>query len=146
MADKTARDLMTADPECIAIDATVLDAAKKLAEGGYGAMPVCGTDGRLKGMVTDRDIVTEVVAQGKDPESTTVEELATGDQSTVTIGADDSIEEALRTMEEHDVRRLPVIDGQELVGIVSQADLAKEVDPERFTRTVEDISSAPANN
>ena len=107
---------------------------------------MCGTDGRLKGVVTDRDIVTGVVAQGKDPSSTTGEELATGDQSTVTIGADDSIDEALRTMEEHDVRRLPVIDGDKLVGIVAQADLAKEIDPERFSRTVENISSSPANN
>jgi CBS domain-containing protein len=145
MSSKTARDLMTPDPDFVDTDATVLDAAKKLAEGDYGALPVCGTDGRLKGVVTDRDIVTDVIAQGKDPQSTKIEELATGDRSTVTIGADDSIDEALRTMEEHDVRRLPVIDGDKLVGIVSQADLAKEVDPERFSKTVEDISSAPAN-
>src|SRR3954466_16384172 len=146
MSDKTVRDVMTPDPEHVDIDATALDVAKKLAEGDFGVLPVCGTDGRLKGVVTDRDIVTDVIAQGKDPQSTTVEDLATGDQSTVPIGAGDSIDEALRTMEKHDVRRLPVIDGDKLVGIVSQADLAKEVDPERFTKTVEDISSSPANN
>src|SRR4051812_683191 len=146
MSDKTVRDVMTPDPEHVDIDATALDVAKKLAEGDFGVLPICGTDGRLKGVVTDRDIVTDVIAQGKDPASTTVEELATGDQSTVTIGADDSIEDALRTMEEKDVRRLPVIDGDKLVGIASWADLAKEVDPGRFTRTVEDVTSAPANN
>jgi CBS domain-containing protein len=145
MSDKKIRDFMTPDPEFVETDTTVLDAAKKLAEGDFGALPVCGTDGRLKGVVTDRDITTEIVAQGKDPSTTTVEELATGDQSTVTIGADDSIEEALRTMEENDVRRLPVIDGDKLVGIVAQADLAQEVDPQRFSKTVEDISSAPSN-
>src|SRR3954454_13587674 len=146
MSSKTIRDVMTPDPDFIETDATVRDAARKLADGDFGTLPVCGADGRLKGVVTDRDIVTDVIAQGKDPESTKVEELATGDQSTITIGADDSVEDALRTMEEHDVRRLPVIDGDKLVGIVSQADLAKEVDPERFTKTVEDISSSPANN
>jgi len=146
MSDKTARDVMTSDPDFVETDVTVREAAKKLADGDFGMLPVCGTDGRLKGVVTDRDIVTDVIAQGKDPDSTKVEELATGDQSTVTIGADDSVEEALKTMAEHDVRRLPVIDGDKLVGVVAQADLAQHIDPERFTKTVANISAAPANN
>jgi CBS domain-containing protein len=143
MADKKARDIMTPDPECIGENDTVLDAAKRLAELDVGAMPICGEDDRLKGMLTDRDIVVKVLAQGKDPASTRAGELGAGDGKTVTIGADDSVEEALRTMAEHKVRRLPVIDGKRLVGIVSQADVATNVDEDRVGDLVEAISAAP---
>ena len=104
-------------------------------------MPICGEDDRLKGMVTDRDIVVKVLAQGKDPSSTPVSELATQDE-VVTIGADDPIDEALRTMAAHKVRRLPVIDGRELVGIVSQADIATNLDEEKVGDLVEAISAS----
>jgi CBS domain-containing protein len=137
---KTAREVMTGSAECIGENDTVLDAARKLAELDVGAMPICGEDNRLKGMLTDRDIVVKVLAQGKDPASTRAGEL--GDGKPVTIGADDSIEEALRTMADHQVRRLPVIDGHELVGIVSQADVARNLDEERTGELVEAISSA----
>ena len=137
---KTARDIMTPDCECVGENESVADAAKKLSELGVGAMPICGEDDRLKGMVTDRDIVTDVIAQGKDPASVKVGEL--GDGKPVTIGADDSIAEALRTMKQHAVRRLPVIDGHELVGIVSQGDLAKNIDEEEVGELVESISAA----
>jgi CBS domain-containing protein len=102
-------------------------------------MPICGSDNRLKGMVTDRDIVVKVLAQGKDPATTKAGEL--GEGKPVTIGADDSVEEALHTMTDHKVRRLPVIDGHELIGIISQADLAKNVDEEKVGDLVEAISS-----
>jgi CBS domain-containing protein len=140
---KTARDVMTGGAECLQEDQTVLDAAKRLAELDVGAMPICGSDNRLKGMLTDRDIVVKVLAQGKDPSSVKAGELGQGDGKTVTIGADDSIDEALRTMKEHAVRRLPVIDGTECIGIVSQADLAKEIDEEKVGELVEAISAAP---
>jgi CBS domain-containing protein len=140
---KTARDVMTGGAECVREDQTVLDAAKRLAELDVGAMPICGSDNRLKGMLTDRDIVVKVLAQGKDPSSVKAGELGQGDGETVTIGADDSIDEALRTMKEHAVRRLPVIDGTECIGIVSQADLAKEIDEEKVGELVEAISAAP---
>jgi CBS domain-containing protein len=140
---KTARDVMTKGAECAQEDQTVAEVAKRLAQLDVGAMPVCGSDGRLKGMVTDRDIVVKVLAQDKDPSSVKAGELGQGDGETVTIGADDSIDEALRTMKEHAVRRLPVIDGTELVGIVSQADLAKEIDEEQVGELVEAISAAP---
>jgi CBS domain-containing protein len=104
-------------------------------------MPICGEDDRLKGMLTDRDIVVKVLAQGKDPSSTTAGEL--GEGKPVTIGADDSVDEALQTMKDHKVRRLPVIDGHDLVGIVSQADLAKAIDEEKVGDLVEAISAAP---
>jgi CBS domain-containing protein len=137
---KTARDIMTPDCTCIGENDSLLDAAKKLAELDVGALPICGEDNRLKGMVTDRDIVVKALAQGKDPASTKAGELGAGDGKTVTIGADDSIEEALRTMAEHQVRRLPVIDGRELVGIVSQADIARNYDEEKVGDLVEAIS------
>ncbi len=137
---KTARDIMTPDCECVGENESVADAAKKLSELGVGAMPICGEDDRLKGMVTDRDIVTDVIAQGKDPASVKVGEL--GDGKPVTIGADDSISEAIKTMSDHQVRRLPVIDGHDLVGIVSQADLAKNAEEDDVGELVEAISQA----
>ena len=140
---KTARDIMSDDCTCIGENETVLDAAKRLAEKNIGSMPICGEDDRLKGMLTDRDIVVKVLAQGKDPGSVKAGELGAGDGKTVTIGADDSIDEALRTMIDHKVRRLPVIDGKRLVGIVSQADIATNMDEERVGDLVEAISAAP---
>ena len=139
----TVRDIMSTDVDSISADATVLDAAKKLRDLDVGALPICGEDNRLKGMITDRDIVVKVIAKGKDPSSVTAGELGQGDSQTVTIGADDSIDEALRTMKEHAVRRLPVIDGTECIGIVSQADLAKGIDEKKVGDLVEAISAAP---
>jgi CBS domain-containing protein len=143
VGDKKARDIMSPDCQCIGENDSVLDAAKRLAELDVGAMPICGEDDRLKGMLTDRDIVVKVLAQGMDPASVRAGELGAGDGKTVTIGADDSVEEALRTMADHKVRRLPVIDGHRLVGIVSQADVAMNVDEQRVGDLVEAISAAP---
>jgi CBS domain-containing protein len=138
---QTARDVMTGGAECIGENDTILDAAKRLKELDVGAMPICGEDNRLKGMLTDRDIVVKVLAEGKDPSSTKAGELGQG--KPVTIGADDSIDEALKTMASHQVRRLPVIDGHDLVGVVSQGDLAKEIDEDDVGDLVEAISEAP---
>jgi CBS domain-containing protein len=143
MADKKARDVMSTDCTCIGENDSVLDAAKRLAEKDVGSLPICGEDDRLKGMLTDRDIVVKVLAQGKDPASVKAGELGQGDAKTVTIGADDSIDEALRTMAGAKVRRLPVIDGKKMVGIISQADLATNIDEERVGDLVEAISAAP---
>jgi CBS domain-containing protein len=136
---KTAREVMTGGAECVGENDSVLDAAKRLAELDVGAMPICGEDDRLKGMITDRDIVVKVLAQGRDPSSTTAGEL--GEGKPVTIGADDGIDEAIRTMKDHKVRRLPVIDGHRLIGIVSQADVARSVDEEHVGDLVEAIST-----
>ena len=138
---KTAREVMTGDAQCVGENDSILDAAKMLAEHDIGAMPICGEDDRLKGMLTDRDIVVKVLAEGKDPASTKAGELGAGDGKTVTIGADDSIEEALRTMTQHKVRRLPVIDGHDCVGMLSQADIATNIDEEKVGDLVEAISS-----
>jgi len=139
---KTARDIMTPECHCIGERDTVLAAAERLAELDVGAMPICGEDNRLKGMVTDRDIVVKVIAQGRNPASTLVSELATQDE-VVTIGADDPVAEVLHTMTEYKVRRLPVIDGHECVGMVSQADVAINLDEGQVGDLVEAISAAP---
>ncbi|WP_405455472.1 CBS domain-containing protein [Streptomyces sp. NBC_00101] len=125
----TARDIMTSGTECVGADESVLDAAKKMTDLGVGALPICGTDEKLKGMLTDRDIVTKVLGAGKDPAACTAGELAQGEA--VTTGADDDAEEILRTMTAHKVRRLPVIDGHTLVGVVATADVARSLtDPQ----------------
>ncbi len=135
------RDVMTSDCECIGENDTLADAAKRLAELDIGAMPICGEDDKLKGMLTDRDIVVKAIAQGKDPGSTSAGELAEG--KPILIGEDDSIEDALRTMKDHKVRRLPVIDGHDLVGMVSQGDIATNYPEDKVGDLVEAISAAP---
>ena len=119
----TAREIMTADATCVGENETVAAAARKMAELGVGSLPICGTDNRLKGMLTDRDIVVKVLAKGADPEQVRAGDLGQG--KPVTIGADDDAEEILKTMGSHQVRRLPVIDGHQLVGMVAVADVAR---------------------
>ena len=136
-----AREVMTRDAQCVQEHQSLADAAKLMRDLDVGALPICGDDNRLKGMVTDRDIVVRCVAEDGDPSTTTVEALAEG--RPVTIGADDSIEETLRTMSEHQVRRLPVIDGDRLIGIISQADVARNVPDELVGDLVAAISVGP---
>jgi CBS domain-containing protein len=124
----TAREIMTADVTCIGEKENLADAARKMADLDVGSLPICGEDNRLKGMVTDRDIVVKVLARDRNPADVTAGELAEG--KPVTIGADDDAAEILRTMSQHKVRRLPVIDGHQLVGIVAIADVARAL-PDR---------------
>jgi CBS domain-containing protein len=135
---------MSTNVECASVNDTLTEAAKKMRDLDVGALPICGDDNRLKGMLTDRDITVRAVAEGMDPSTVKVVELAEG--KPVTIGADDSLEEAMRTMTEHDVRRLPVIDGHDLVGMISQADIAQNLSGSETGNLVADISSAPSNN
>ena len=135
----TARDVMTQGAECVSENDTVTSAAQRMASMDVGALPICGEDDRLKGMVTDRDIVIKVVAKGQDPGQVRAGQLAEGGE-VVTIGADDPLEEVRRTMEKHQVRRLPVIDGHRLVGIISQGDLAKALPDDQTGQLVESIS------
>ena len=140
----TAREIMTGGAECARTTDTLVDAARKMRDLDVGALPICGEDERLEGIITDRDIVVRCVAEGGDPTTAKVADFAQG--KPVTIGADDSVEEALHTMMEHDVRRLPVIDGHELIGMVTQADVAKNLPEDKVGELVEAISGAPANN
>lgn len=135
----TARDLMTPDAECIGEHESLQSAAQKMRDLDVGSLPICGDDDRLKGVLTDRDIVIRCIAEGGDPDRTEVGSLAQG--KPVTIGADDSAEEALRTMATHQLRRLPVIDGHDLVGMVSQADVARELSPEQVGEVLRAVST-----
>ena len=124
----TARDIMTPDVTCVGEKESLAEAARKMADLGVGSLPICGEDNRLKGMLTDRDIVVKALAKDRNPGDITAGELGQG--KPVTIGADDDAAEILRTMSEHKVRRLPVIDGHQLVGIVAVADVARAL-PDR---------------
>jgi CBS domain-containing protein len=142
---KTARDIMTSNPRIMKVDDCAGDIAKVLADEDIGAVVICNDQDRLQGMVTDRDLAVEVLAQGKDPRSTRAGDLVDG-REVVTIGADDSMDEAIDTMKSHAVRRLPVIDGDKVIGIVSQADIARFGDDKQVGRLVETISAAPDNS
>ena len=133
-----ARDLMTPEPTCVKEHQTLVDAARMMRDLDVGALPICGDDDRLKGMLTDRDIVVKCVADGGDPGSVTAGSLAEG--KPLTIGADVDVREALEVMQEYQVRRLPVIDGHDLVGIIAQADIARELSATETAETVAEIS------
>ena len=139
MATK-AREIMTAERTCANETDTVQSAASTMQRLGVGALPICGQDNKLKGMITDRDIVIKVVAAGKDSSSVTVGELQ--QPEAVTIGADDDADEILATMREHKVRRLPVIDGNELVGVIALADVAKALDNPTTGQLVDVLSTS----
>jgi CBS domain-containing protein len=134
----TVREIMTGGVECIGENETLEAAARKMKELDVGALPICGEDNRLKGMVTDRDIVIKCFAEGGDPRTAKAGDFGQG--KPVTVGADDSVEEAIRTMQDHQVRRLPVIDGHDLVGILTQADIARNYPEDRVGELVERIS------
>jgi len=134
-----AREIMTPGAECIGENQTLEEAARRMKDLGVGALPICGEHDRLMGVLTDRDIVVKCLAVGTDPRAVKAGQLAQG--KPVTIGADDSVEEAARTMAEHQVRRLPVIDGHDLVGMVSQADIARSLPEDRVGQLVELLSS-----
>jgi CBS domain-containing protein len=135
---RVAREIMTPKPECAGPEWTLVQVAELLAEADIGSLPVCDADNRLRGIVTDRDIVVKVVAQGRDPASVTAGELTHGD--VISVEADASIHDVLQLMAKHQIRRLPVVEGGKLVGIVSQADIAKNWDEEQVGDLVEAIS------
>ena len=134
----TARDIMTTNPTCIRENESLIDAARLMRDLNVGALPICGEDGRLKGMVTDRDIVIKCVADGGDPGQTMAGSL--GEGKPVTIDVDDDVRNAMTLMEQHQVRRLPVIEDHKLVGIIAQADIALSLSPIETGETVEAIS------
>ncbi len=133
-----AKELMTSPSKCVKEQDSIQVAAQLMKDLQVGMLPICGKDDRLAGTITDRDIVINAVADGVVTSSTKVADYAQG--KPVTIGADDSIEEAIRTMQEHQVRRLPVIDGHTLVGMLAQADIARYYDEQSTGSLVEGIS------
>lgn len=131
---------MTAGCECVGETESVATAARKMADLDVGALPICGDDDRLKGMVTDRDIVTRVIAADLDPESVTAGDLAQG--KPFTVEADAPLPEVIEEMKTRAVRRLPVIEDHRLVGIISQRDIAEVADEAVTGHLVEAISIA----
>ena len=131
------REVMTSEVKACEPSATVVEAAKLMAQEDVGPIPVV-EDGRLVGIITDRDIVVKVIAKGDDPSSRTVGDIASLDL--VTITPDSDVSEALDLMAENQVRRLPVVDGDRLVGIVAQADIARMGSDKKTGELVEEIS------
>ena len=136
---KKVSDVMTDKPETVEPSDSATDAAKKMKEADTGALLVTDDD-ELKGIVTDRDIVVRVVAEGRDPRATRIEDVASHDLTAVS--PDDPVERAVQLMRERSVRRLPVVKRGKVVGIVSIGDLAVERDP---ASPLADISAAPPN-
>jgi CBS domain-containing protein len=134
----TAREVMTPDVECVRASDNVLDAARKMVDFDVGSLPICGEDGKLKGMLTDRDIVVEVVAAHRDPSGVHASELAKG--TPITVEADDDVTVVLRMMTLHQIRRVPVLEDKVLVGIIAQADVARAVEREQTGYVVEAVS------
>jgi len=116
------RDVMTQKPIHISKDETVAVAARTLTHYNIGAVPVCYSDGKVCGMVTDRDMVTRCLAAGKDPERTKVADVMTG--GVITAGPEKGLEDAAAIMGSKQVRRLPVVENGKLCGMVSLGDLA----------------------
>jgi CBS domain-containing protein len=135
--EQSIREVMTPSPETVESDKSAAEAAKLMKKADVGMIPVV-RDKKLVGTVTDRDIAIRLVAEGKDPAATTVGEIASKD--VVTIGPDQDIAEALGLMASKQVRRLPVVEGETLIGVVAQADVARAADERRVGETVEQIS------
>lgn len=135
----TARDIMTAGADCVSTKDSAGSAARMMSDLGVGALPICGPDGKIKGVVTDRDLVVKVAAPGRD-----LGQFPAGDlnqNEAVTIGADDSVDDVLSTMTNHKVRRLPVIDGDKLVGMISIADVARALPNPQVGELVEALTA-----
>ena len=132
------KDIMSTLVESVRPDASIQEAAQKMRSLDVGALPVL--DGQdLKGMVTDRDITIRATAEGRDPKTTPVREVLSPEL--VSISEDQALEDAARLMQEKQVRRLPVVSGdQRLVGIVALADVAAEGGKKEVTRTVQEVS------
>jgi CBS domain-containing protein len=143
-AEMKCSELMTKDPSCCLPTDTVFDAAQLMKSEDVGPIPIVNDKQtrKLAGIVTDRDLALKVVAEGLDPKQTRVEEvMTTGVQ---TCGPDDDVSDVLALMEQHHVRRVPIVDDEDcLVGIIAQADVATRIDQaDKTHEVVEEISKA----
>lgn len=137
-----ARDIMSSGVQCVGAHQSLLQASKMMRDLNVGCLPICGDDNRLKGLVTDRDIVIKCCAEGIDP--ATVEAGSLGGQL-YWIDAEAAASEALETMEQHQIKRLPVIDvgmGHSLVGMITEADLARNLNDEQIAEFATRVYSA----
>jgi len=139
MANATVSQAMTASPRSIERTESVVQAARLMASEDVGSLPVV-EGGELVGMITDRDLVIHVVAKALDPRSVTVSEVAT--RNPVVASPEEPLDEALQRMAQEQVRRLPVVDDGQLVGILAQADVARVAKPTSTGAMVEQISQA----
>jgi CBS domain-containing protein len=137
MAKKTVREAMTASPRSIESDESVVQAARMMANEDVGSLPVVDGGG-LVGMVTDRDLVVQVLAKGLDPEKVKVSEVAS--ENPVVAEPEESLDSALQRMAREQIRRLPVVEDGRLVGILAQADVARTADSDSTGEMVESIS------
>jgi CBS domain-containing protein len=133
----TARDIMHAGAECAGESQTLQHAARQMRDLDVGALPICDDNGRLLGIITDRDIVVKCIASGLDPGTVTAGQLAQAEP--VTIGPAADVDEVLHLMAENQIRRLPVIDNQQVVGMISEADLARNLPEQAVGQFVEAI-------
>jgi CBS domain-containing protein len=136
-----AKEIMHRGGECVAASETLETAARMMRDNHFGALPICGLDNRLQGIITDRDIVVKCLAEGRDPKKTTAGDLAQGKPVWVDANADDG--DVLRLMEEHHIRRLPVIEEQQIIGMISEADLATHLPAAKVAEFAGRIYSAP---
>ena len=134
---KTARDLMTSPAECLAPDETLVDAARMFSKYDVGSMPVVDGD-TLVGVITDRDIIVEGVAKNLDLADTLISKIMS--KNVVTVDVTDDALAVARVLADKQIRRVPVVDGDRVVGVVSQADVALEIDNATAGEVVEDIS------
>ena len=138
---KLARDVMTADPACCSPETSLDQVAKMMVQNNCGEIPVIDTADRPIGVVTDRDIVRRVVAEGKNPSAYTAQTCMTSD--VVTVRDDATLDDVIKTMETHQVRRVPVVDERGCCsGIISQADIATAAPPHKTSELISDISRA----
>jgi len=136
----TAREIMHIGTTCVQEGETLEVAARRMSELDVGALPICGPDERLHGIITDRDIVLKCLAKGKDPKTMTAGQLAQG--KPITVDADADADQVLHAMEDHKIRRLPVIENHRLVGMISEADLARRLPEEQVGHFVEAVCAA----
>lgn len=136
-AVRQARDIMHPGAECIGEGDSVAAAAQKMRDLGVGSLPICGADDRLHGILTDRDIVLRCIAEGRDPAQVRAGDLA--QETLFWAEANASVGEVLHQMEDHRVKHLPVIDNHRLVGIITEADLARHLDEHRLAEFVEKV-------
>jgi CBS domain-containing protein len=135
----SAKDIMHPGATCIGQHQSLADAARLMRDLDVGALPICGDDDRLHGIITDRDIVLKCIAEGKDPSVMTAEELAQG--KPLCVEADADVMDVLKLMEEHRIRRVPVISDLRLVGMISEADVARNLSENSVGRFVEIITA-----